>query len=32
MARKGRVAELKYYHPELYRKLVKEFPEVSRLV
>lgn len=32
MSRKGRMAELKYYHPELYQKLVQEFPEVRRFV
>jgi len=31
-AQNGRMAELRYYHPELYRQLVNEFPEVKTFV
>lgn len=32
MSRKGRMAELKYYYPDLFQRLVAEFPEVRSLV
>ena len=32
MSRKGRMVDLKYYHPDLYQKLISEFPEVKSLV